>query len=311
MGKILPYVKYIERLQEKCVPISVQLNITNKCACKCLMCGKHSWNLGNIAQENIIRLLKDLDSNRVETIVFSGGDPLVYPGFEKIIDHCGSMKIGILTAGNMKFNYWKEIVDKVNWIRFSVDAADKDDWKKIRGSTDTGYENLMNNLEIVSKLIPESERKKKVRLNFCKLKGINEDQEIKTKLLATLFGFDFMAHETRVVKQYMNKDEHHEILKDECIIPLIHCVIEADGSVFPCCDVMNENADFKDVNFKYSLGNLNDYDWHFFALWYSEKAKQQKLFFQNNRVKECETCPMRYYPANIEYSEQKNEVIFL
>jgi radical SAM protein with 4Fe4S-binding SPASM domain len=311
MGKILPYVKYIERLQEKCVPISVQLNITNKCACKCLMCGKHSWNLGNIEQRNLIHLLEDLNSNHVESVVFSGGDPLVYPEFEKIIDHCGSMKIGILTAGNIQFKYWDKIIPKINWVRFSIDAADKEEWKKIRGSTDTGFLNLMINLDVVSNLIPESEKKKKVRFNFCKLKGINEEQELKTKQLAELFNFDFMAHETRVIQQYMNKNEHHEKLNDECIIPFIHCVIESDGSVFPCCDVMNENADLKDVNFQYALGNLNDFNWNFFDLWYSEKATQQKLFFYKNRVKECETCPMRYYPANVEYSEQKDGVIFL
>jgi len=311
MGKIFQYIKYIKHFQEKCLPVSIQLNITNKCCCKCLMCSKYKWGLGHIEQSKLLHLIKELSDNGVESVVFSGGDPLVYPEFEKIVENCFSLKIGVLTAGNVQFKHWDKIIDKVNWIRFSVDASDIEVWKKIRGSGDTGYSFLMENLKTVSSLIPDSEKKNKIRLNFCKLKGLNEDQEEKTKLLAESYGFDFMAHDTRVVKQYMIKEEHHEQLNSKCIIPLIHCVIESDGSVYPCCDVMNENAELEDVNTKYSLGNLNDYGWNFLPLWFSSKATRQKLFFLDNRVKECETCPMRYYPANIEYEQRKDDVIFL
>jgi MoaA/NifB/PqqE/SkfB family radical SAM enzyme len=312
MGKITPYIKYVKHLWDRCIPISVQLNITNKCGCRCLMCGKHTWGLGSMEQSKLISLIEEFKESGVESVVFSGGDPLVYPNFQEIVKFCGNhLKVGILTAGNVPFKHWNEIIQKVKWIRFSVDAADVEVWKKIRGSTDVGFHHLLENLKTISELIPDSEKKNKVRLNFCKLKGINEDQEEKTKEMAEQFGFDFMAHETRVVKEYMNKEEHHDHLNKECIIPLIHCVIEANGMVFPCCDIMNENAKWDEVNTEYRLGDLNHFSWNFFSLWFSQKATAQKLFFVKNRVKECETCPTRYYPANIEFENKKDETIFL
>jgi radical SAM protein with 4Fe4S-binding SPASM domain len=120
-----------------------------------------------------------------------------------------------------------------------------------------------------------------------------------------------MAHEVRVFEQFMNKTEHNETIPKTCIIPFLHCVIEADGSVFPCCDVMNENAEFEKVNFNYSLGNLKDFDYDFYQLWHSEKANKIKNFLLNNRVTECATCPARYYSCNIEYEKESERVMFL
>ena len=74
MNKITPYIKMIQHFKEKCPPISVQLNITNNCACKCVMCKKHEWDLKPIELITAIPLLNELASMGTETIVFSGGD---------------------------------------------------------------------------------------------------------------------------------------------------------------------------------------------------------------------------------------------
>lgn len=306
MGKILPYVKLVQKLKDRCEPISIQFNITNKCGCKCVMCKKWDWKLGTMPFNVVSNLIKQFENNGVESIVFSGGDPLVYPKFEEIVK-LTNLKIGVLTAGNIPFTGWKTLTEKADWIRFSVDAADLNKWKEIRGSTSAGYEYLIKNLEEVSEL----KGKAAVRLNFCRIKDVNEDQEEKVKELAEKCGFAFMAHEVRVFEQFMNKIEHNETIPKTCIIPFLHCVIEADGSVFPCCDVMNENAEFEKVNFNYSLGNLKDFDYDFYQLWHSEKANKIKNFLLNNRVTECATCPARYYSCNIEYEKESERVMFL
>lgn len=311
MGKISSYIKLVKYLKEKSPLVSVQLNVTNTCACKCVMCYKYEWQLGGVDKNKIMRLISDFEKNQVESIVFSGGDPLVYPHLAEVIESVKTMKMGLLTAGNVKFKHWDQIVDKLTWLRFSVDAFDTEKWMEVRGSTAKSFGLLKENLDIVSQLIPEEEKKKKVRFNFCILKDTNEEQEEKVKDWANSYGFNFMAHDIRIFEQYMRKKQHHEFLNQKCIVPYIHCIIEADGEVYPCCDVMNENAKYEDVNKHYSLGNLNDFDYDFYALWSSKKAIEQKNFFYNTRVKECETCPVRYYPANVEYEEKKDEVMFL
>lgn len=312
MGKILPYTKMIKHLGVRCPPVSVQMNITNRCACKCLMCKKHEWNLGDIDFSDAMVIIKQLSAMGTESIVFSGGDPLVYPQLAQLIACCENMAVGILTAGNVKFNDWDKIIDRVTWVRFSVDAYDKEQWKKIRGSTDKGYTFLCENLEKVAGLLKPEDRKKKVRLNMCILKDVNEDQQEKVAKWAESLGFDFMAHDTRVFEEFMKKKEHHDRVPPKCIIPFVHCVIEANGDVYPCCDVMNENAAWEDVNQGYRLGSLKDYGGngiHF--LWNSQEAHEKKTFFYKNRVKECETCPARYYPCNVEYEREEGKAIFL
>jgi len=306
MGKITPYIKLVKYLGDQCKPVSIQFNLTNRCGCHCLMCKKYDWKLGELDFDSVVGLIRQFEENKAESIVFSGGDPLVYPGFADVMKETNTA-FGILTAGNVLFRSWDIAVERAKWIRFSIDAADVEKWKLIRGSTDSGYGHLIKNLEEVSRL----KGKAAVRINFCRIKGINEDQEEKVKELAQHLGFDFMAHEVRVFKQYMNKEEHHDENVGLCIIPYLHAVVEADGSVFPCCDVMNENAELENVNFKYSLGNLKNFNFDFYKLWFSDKAQEIKNFFYKNRVKECATCPMRYYPCNIEYEKQHEGIIFL
>jgi radical SAM protein with 4Fe4S-binding SPASM domain len=280
------------------------------------MCKKHEWNLGSMLFDHAKYLIQNFQEIGVESIVFSGGDPFAHIGLIDLVELCGNMKVGILTAGNIYCSpeNWERILKKVSWVRFSVDAYDAEIWKRIRGSTDQGYTILNTNLKTVSRLLEPltiEEREKKVRLNMCILKGINEQEEIKVNAWARELGFNFMAHDTRVFEELMKKKEHHDRIASKCIIPFVHCIIETNGDVYPCCDVMNENASLENVNKQYRLGNLEDHDWNFDLLWTSQKATEIKKFFYEIRVKECETCPMRYYPANIEYEKQENEAIFL
>jgi len=297
----------VQYFKEQCPPVSIQLNLTNYCACKCIMCKKHEWKLGSIEPDIVINLLDQFKKLNVESIVLSGGDPFAYHNILHIIEEISKrdFKLGILTAGNIQFDYWTAILPKLTWLRFSIDAYDQEQWSHIRGSS--RYDVMRQNLETVSKLGHND----KVRLNFCKIKNVNEDQEEKVRNLANELGFGFAAHDVRTFEEFMHKQDHHSFLEQKCIVPYVHCLIESDGSVFPCCTVMNENDHLENVNFEYVLGNIKDFNNDFGKLWFSEKANEMKNMLYNNRVAECSTCPERYYSSNIEYSKAVDKGLFL
>lgn len=312
--KIVPYIKLIDEFKERMSPVSVQLNITNSCACKCIMCKKHEWKLGHIGLDDVKGMINDFEVMGVESVVFSGGDPLAYLNFAEVVEYASAagLKIGILTAGNIKFDDWDRIVPHAEWIRFSIDALDKDKWMEIRGSTEKRYEFLSENIKKILELIPDiEERKRKIRINCCILDGVNEQEILKLQNYADTLGFDFMAHDTRVFEEYMKENEHHTSLPQKCIIPFVHCVIEVDGMVYPCCTVMNENAAYEDVNHGYALGNVSKFRWDFKSFWNHSDTAYKRKFFYEHRVAECKTCPARYYCCNVAYEAEKGKVAFL
>jgi MoaA/NifB/PqqE/SkfB family radical SAM enzyme len=150
----LPFAKVIGRLlpvfqaqfegspMPSSQPLSVHLEISSRCNCRCKMCHQWTWtsNLQNLnldlVTEQILEVLEHLAMIGVETVTISGGDPMTNPDFAKIIAHAKllGLAVGILTDGQALTPQFAESINKyASWIRFSIDGADKETYECIRG----------------------------------------------------------------------------------------------------------------------------------------------------------------------------------
>ncbi|MHA1755515.1 MAG: radical SAM protein [Promethearchaeota archaeon] len=313
MNKIISYVKLIKYLKTKTPPLSIQLNITNKCKCKCVMCKKYLWNLGHMDFNKIKRIINDLHELGTETVLLSGGDPILHPHIIDIIDIISknNMAIGILTVGNFPVSerIWNFILKNVSFLRFSVDTINEEKYKQVRGTTTLRH--VLTNLHTISNLIRKYRYSiDKVRLNFTKVKGFNEDDEKEVEQFAKELGVGFKSHHVNTFPELSCKFEVEKSVI-ECIVPYAFALIEVDGFVYPCCVLMNENNYYDKVRKDLALGNLNEYNWDFKRFWFDNKVNKKKILASKAVYDECKTCPPRYYSSNLEYVKYKNFELFL
>ncbi|MCM8784400.1 MAG: radical SAM protein [Candidatus Omnitrophica bacterium] len=93
-------------------PTLVQIDLTNKCNSKCLVCWQRSpylgelratgeWENQEISFTRIISLLRELKKMGTKKIFFSGGgEPLMYPRFWKVISYAKKMGFVCILSSN-------------------------------------------------------------------------------------------------------------------------------------------------------------------------------------------------------------------
>jgi MoaA/NifB/PqqE/SkfB family radical SAM enzyme len=124
------------------LPLSFQLEITNQCNTRCVMCSRWTWakecSRQELSTEIIKKFLEDLSPNyqsAPRSITISGGEPLCHPDFIEILKHakyCG-WKVGILTNGiDISEEAAEAIVQNAEWVRVSIDASDEKRYRGIR-----------------------------------------------------------------------------------------------------------------------------------------------------------------------------------
>jgi len=131
--------------------VTLQLNLTDFCVCKCKGC--EHWKWPNKKKLDLATLEKNVfpyfkSSKTLQSVVFSGGEPLLHPQIEKIVSIISreyGKKVGIITSGLGKVSIdWKTLSENCSWIRFSSDGFTQDNYAETRGVNmfDTWTKNL-------------------------------------------------------------------------------------------------------------------------------------------------------------------------
>jgi radical SAM protein with 4Fe4S-binding SPASM domain len=118
-----------------------------------------------------------------------------------------------------------------------------------------------------------------------------------------------------------NIDTFRETMQREkpkcCIVPFMHALVDANGEVFSCCRLANDNGNFK-RNDKIVLGKLGG-DTSIRKIWYSDRALKIRKKLWHAKEPECSQCD-RYNDINRNFWEyhkvegpynEKHERIFL
>jgi radical SAM protein with 4Fe4S-binding SPASM domain len=292
-NKIIPYVERI--MHNTGMILSAQLNITNKCYSKCKSCRKYEWPDVKLELSDVIRILDVLKEMSCESIVLSGGEPLAHNNFAEIVGEIlkRQMKYCVLTSALTKHNINLELIaSTADKIQVSIDAHNANLFEEIRGVD--AFDRVCANVQEMVE-IREITSLEKIRIN-CTLSKTNAKYIKEMYQLAVVLGCDINYYPVHTWPELMldNNDwkvvelakNEYKKIKDTadkvgfnfdiktnmlylqrldefkgnvCIIKDIHCVIDADGSVYPCCRLLNDNGDY-DTEQENAYGNIKKQD---------------------------------------------------
>jgi MoaA/NifB/PqqE/SkfB family radical SAM enzyme len=121
----------------KIYPLSVHFEITNRCNSRCNHCERWKWkNQKELDTHNILNIIDILTFLKVKTLTIGGGEPFLYTGLNSVLEKCKKNKIRIGVTSNgllLNKNNSKILINNCDWIRLSLDAFDKETYKKVRG----------------------------------------------------------------------------------------------------------------------------------------------------------------------------------
>lgn len=82
-------------------PLVLNIELTEVCPLKCANCYKESGMSHELPKNVLIKLLEEFSRNRGKLILFSGGEPFLYPYLKEAIKLCNKkgLKTGISTSG--------------------------------------------------------------------------------------------------------------------------------------------------------------------------------------------------------------------
>lgn len=174
----LKYVEYryrynlfpvLKRLDE--YPPCVQIEPTSMCNFRCVMCyqidksfsGKSNGHMGMMSLDTYKLLIDELEGKVEAVTLASRGEPLMHPQIKDIIEYTGNKFLGFKINTNASLlteDLCHTILQAgVNTLVFSVDAADKNTYEKIRinGNFDKVKQNIIRFHEIRKTFYPNSQ----------------------------------------------------------------------------------------------------------------------------------------------------------
>lgn len=314
--------------------ISVQINLLNECTSRCKSCRRYTWPKDKLNFDDVKRIVKFLHNKyEIESILFSGGDPVCYDELDKVIEYCCSLGVhtACITTLITEDEHIKDALKKTDRLFVSFDAFDREKYKIVRGVD--GSEVVKENLRSLNALRKRN-GKEKIRLSmtvgklnldqvekvyaFCKENDLSLnfyllhtwDDLMMSKDDLKLF-FDMMkkiSEENYITTNAGSFFEKEDQLKEsfDCYIPRITCAINADGNVFPCCKLFDENNFYKD-QLKYSYGNVLNEDMN-------EVFSRRLTIKYPLKCSNCKSCLPQYIsPINFmdDLYKHKDDAIFM
>lgn len=119
-------------------PFIVELDPTSRCNLACPDCiSGDLLNKEEIPSERLLRLVDELIDAEVKgVILIGGGEPMMHPAIESVIQKLGEakVKIGITTNGLFLKKYLDVTAEYASWVRVSMDAGSSETFNRVRPS---------------------------------------------------------------------------------------------------------------------------------------------------------------------------------
>lgn len=166
-SKMAFHTEKLESLAKKEVssPIYVRIKPTNRCNHHCFYCSydpdfkyllsEKKDARDEIPQPKLIEILNDFKDMRVKAITYSGGgEPLVYPFIEKILEKTLELGIdlSIITNGQKLNGKREELLAQSEWVRISADYCNSELFTKHRKVPKDLFEEQKNNIAHFAKI---------------------------------------------------------------------------------------------------------------------------------------------------------------
>jgi len=145
-------------------PLYTEFELATTCNCRCSFCGvDHLVNKARhvIALEHARKILDELKAIGNRSVMFSGhGEPLLNPDAATIIRHSSSLMSTSLTTNGLKLDdELMELIDGLEWIRFSINGGTPDVYAQIQGTAPEHFDLAMD------RVAAAAERKRRLGLD--------------------------------------------------------------------------------------------------------------------------------------------------
>ena len=271
-------------------PPCLQIEPTSVCNFRCVMCYQSDKTFSNKSQGfmnnmslDLYKKIIDEVSGKVEAITLaSRGEPTLNKDFTKMLEYSNKKFLALKINTNASMLN-EELIHSIlstdiQSIVFSVDAADKETYEKIR--VNGKFEKIIKNLELFSKIRNEHYSKSK---HIVKMSGvkISSDQTIqkmeqKFKKLADVIAF---VNYTPWESAYDNEVNN---LNHACEELWTRMFVWADGKVNPC------DYDYKSLLSKWNVKNQS-----IKKIWNSKdynNLRSQHLNMKRFNIEPCKRC---------------------
>lgn len=248
-------------------PIHLQLNPTNRCNLDCDICScsgrDKNLELNIETQLEIIDRCLALGTQSVT--ITGGGEPLLYPHFKELVEHCqnSGIKVGLVTNGILLGRVDKHILNMLTWCRishadgrhFTKQYADYLADVMLRVPIDWAFSYVVSTQpqhEDITRLV-----------HFAKNKGATH-----VRLVSNIFLVDRVPMDS--VRSYLSNhgiDDRLVIYQGrqvytrgmDCYICYLKPVIGADGKLYTCCGAQYAlSGDYRDYPPELCLGDALD-----------------------------------------------------
>ena len=292
-------------------PSTIEIDLTDgACNQACLHCffdSNPSKSLNIIDPDLLLTFLNEAYGHGTYAFeLVGGGEPTNHPKIAQIVariaamshfDHDESPHIGLVTNGVL-LNRIFPVIDKIEWIRISLDTVDKDVYNKLHGisSSSNHHNRVLDNIEQAVNL----SGKDKIRIGYLVVPPFNhKPEQIRQAVsLANELGVKHIAFRPASLIGYETDSSNWEVVSrtiqeetqrypDGFVLggtggswdyvlggkqqPIGSCrtrplvlVIKADGTI-PSCILFREKLDQRSA-----LGHLSD---GFTNVWFSESHK--------------------------------------
>jgi Fe-coproporphyrin III synthase len=113
----------------------VTLYLTDRCNSRCVTCDYWRHGRTDVTLQSVQRLLPDLRRLHTQTVLLSGGEPLLHPQWQAISEllRANGQRVWLLTAGLALAKHAGRAVGSFEHITVSLDGTDAPSYAAIRG----------------------------------------------------------------------------------------------------------------------------------------------------------------------------------
>ncbi len=248
----------------KRIPLAVRLQVTNRCTLQCKYCNLWNSKKKELTTREIFDIIRELSILGTKRLSISGGEPLLRLDIEEIVDCC--RKHGIYPEMNSNGTILPqkiEVVKKLDFLKLSLDGPEEvhdatrgsGSYKKVIDAADTAFMNKVNfgfactltkfNINSLDHILTLAEKYGTI-VAFQPLKQIYRGVKDITDIAPPQDEFKSAISNLIAKKKQGNRHIRNSLMglrhiyywprytKLECWAGRIFCIIDSDGTLYPC-----------------------------------------------------------------------------
>lgn len=135
--------------KEKFYPKEIIIELTNICNFKCDFCYKDAKGYGGYITDEKVDEIDEILCQKVENIMFTGGEPTLHPSFEKYVNiFTKYAKLSMVTNGSNLYSMNPEILRKFSMIQISLYGYSDEEYEKNTGMK-AGYSRVKAGIQLL------------------------------------------------------------------------------------------------------------------------------------------------------------------